>query len=193
MAGRQGFELKDLMDVVQVKNRIKDGSFTKWHDSKPYTWGPGEVVSMARGAAEWFVDRSIYGMNQGDPVMGIPAKHLYRLCIVGSPGDEGEITMAMVRERKELLDAQNMPELTRIDPATGEPMKRVYIDPRGTGAMSRSDELHRKEQAVTQKVSKAIIRQGANDIAEAVEQTGADDAEIETAVKTISGKMEARA
>lgn len=186
-------DIKELMNVVQVKNRIVNGKVRQTFDGKEFLWEPGEVKTMPRAHAEWFVEKSMYLMLPGDIDEGTPASSHYKLVILGDGRDESDLQRAEVAEVQELLDVKNMPQLQRVDPKTGEPMRRVYINPRSTGAMAKSDEVFKAEKSVVEKVSKAIIKQGANDIADAVEQTGADEKEIEQAVKTVSGRMEARA
>lgn len=186
-------DIKELMNVVVVKNRVCDGKVRQNFDGREFLWEPGGTKTMPRAHAEWFVAKSMYLMLPGDINEGTPASSHYKLVIVGDGQDESDITRETLSNVKELLDTKNMPQLTRVDPKTGEPMRRVYIDPRSTGAMAGAVARERQEEAVVERVSKAIIKQGANDIADAVEQTGADEAEIETAVKKISGRVEARA
>lgn len=160
----------ELADFVQIKNRIKDGYFRKVHNAHEEVWAPGETKTMLRVLAEWFRDRSWLKINPGDVHEGTPAKNEYRLCILGEGQDEFDITLDYVKGVKELLDVDNMPQLTRVDPKTGEPMKRVYIDPRSTGAMGKSDAQRQLDDRVRSEVTKAMVSDGAEKIAEVVAQ-----------------------
>jgi len=82
---------------------------------------------------------------------------------------------------KELLDVSNMPELTRIDPQTGKPLRRVYIDPRSTGAR---DNFAQRERAATKTVSSAIVKDAAERLADAAQ--GASEADIQAAVDELT-------
>lgn len=180
-------DITTLMDAVQVKNRIVDGMVRITFDGKQIEWAPGQSRQLPRKLAEWFVNKSLYCFYPGDVNEGLPSKAHYKLVIVGmANADESDITRAQVANVKELLDVASMPELTRIDPQTGKPMRRVYIDPRSTGANDM--ETRQAEQAATKTISSAIVKDAANKIADAA--AGASDAEIVEAVTTISGKME---
>lgn len=171
------YKIEELMDMVQVKNRIVDSPVKIVFDGKLITWAPGQVLGMPKALADWFVRKSLYLFTPGDSNYETPAVYHYKLCIVGQ-GDNTDLTIAKVAETKELLDASNMPELTRVDPATGKPMRRVYIDPRQTGANTRAADA--AERAATKKVTSAIVKAAAEEIADAA--AGASEAEVEQAV-----------
>jgi len=126
----------EIMDSVEIKNRVIDSKVRITFNGKQWEWEPGEVKRMPRKNAEWFLAKSLYLFHPGDINEGIPSKSHYKLAILGEGQDEFDLVKNDVNV-PELLDAQNMPELTRVDPATGKPMRRVYIDPRKTGAQDR--------------------------------------------------------
>ncbi len=153
-------QLSDMLDSVEVKNRVADGAVCITFDGKLVEWKPGEVKRLPRKLAEWFQAKSLYLFHPGDIVEGIPAKSHYKLAILGIGQDEFELTKAQ-SDVPELLDAQNMPELTRVDPQTGKPMRRVYIDPRSTGA---------RDQYVPKALGKAMTTEDAMALETAVQQ-----------------------
>lgn len=182
--------INEVLDMVGVKNRVVDGKSAFVFDGKQVVWEPGETKVMPKKYAMWFtLLKSLYRFQPGDTAEGIPAKYHYKLAILGTGMDESDLTKAEMANVKELLDVENMPELTRIDPQTGQPMRRVYIDPRSTGAMGQSDVARQRETAATKKVSSAIVQHAAEEIADAAQ--GASETEIVEAVKSISGRMEA--
>lgn len=179
------------MDTVQIKNRIVDGIVRITWDSKQFEWAPGQVMSMPRKLAEWFRDKSLYLFNPGDVSEGISAQSHYKLWIVGDASHEGsDLTKADLAEVKELLDVKNMPETNMIDPATGKPLRRVYIDPRSTGARDTRAKHHANEPGI-KKVSSAIVKDAAERIADAAQ--GATDQEIDAAVADLTGVGQAEA
>jgi len=175
-------KLEQMMDSVEVKNRVVDGPVKITFDGTMVEWAPGEVKRLPRKLAEWFQAKSLYSFHPGDINEGIPAKSHYKLVMLGCSQDEGDLSKLAVNEVKELLDASNMPELTRIDPTTGQPLRRVYIDPRSTGAR---DKYVAKELQATKSVSSAIVREAAEQIADAAQ--GASEQEIEAAVADMTG------
>lgn len=162
-------DINSLMDNVSVKNRIVDGIVNIVFDGKQVRWEAGQTRQMPRKLADWFQAKSLYQFNPGDVNEGIPSKSLYKLVILDAGQDESEITKAEVANVKELLDTENMPETWVVDPATGKRMRRVFIDPRSTGAR---DKYIARERQVTAKISKKIIEAGAAEIAEAAESAG---------------------
>lgn len=168
-ASKTGMTIGELMDSVQVKNRVCDGIVRITFDGKQVEWAPGEVKNLPRALAEWFQAKSLYLFNPGDINEGIPAKSHYKLAILGMGQDEDDLTKEGVNV-PELLDAQNMPELTRVDPATGKPMRRVYIDPRSTGA---------RDSSPKKALSKAMTKESAMALAQAAQTDlgGADKVE----------------
>lgn len=155
-----------MLDVVEIKNLVEDGKVRMTFDGKEYLWTEGEVKRMPRAHAEWFRAKSMFRLNPGDLNEGTTSIAEFKLAILGEGQDEKPITKAYVAGVHELLDVDHMPQLTRVDPKTGEPMRRVYIDPRSTGAMGKSDAQKRVDDTVRSEVSKAMISQGAEQIAE---------------------------
>ncbi len=152
--GKAEFNIHQLMDNCAVRNRIVDHPVRITFDSKEVKWEPGEVKTMPRALAEWFRDKSLYHFRPGDVNEGISAMSCYKLHIDGDRAHEDhDLTREEVLAVKELLDTANMPELTRIDPVTGKPLRRVYIDPRSTGAR---DNFAQRERAATKTVSSAM-------------------------------------
>lgn len=178
-------DMDELLDSVELKNRIVDGPVMLTRNSRQVIWGPGEVKRMPRKLAEWFRQKSLYQFHPGDHNEGISPKWQYKLAIVGDASqDMSQLTRAHVLEVKELLDVANMPELRRVD-KDGHLMRRVYIDPRSTGAMSTSDNQRRVEEQVMQAVSKDIVSDAAGKIADAAQH--ASESEIEDAVADLTG------
>lgn len=174
--------INQLFDTVGVKNRIVDGMVRITFDGTQIEWAPGETKQMPRKHAEWFVAKSLYLFQSGDINEGESSKSHYKLCILGGGEDETDLLREDVLAVKELLDAQNMPHLTHVDPATGKAMRRVYIDPRSTGA---SDMAQRQaEESTTKRLSSAIVRDAAERIAEAAQD--ATEADIEAAVADLT-------
>jgi len=183
---RGEFDIDALLDGVDIKNRVVDGPVFLTYNARQVKWEPGEVKRMPRALALWFQNKSMFHLNPGDYNEGIPSKIEYKLAIIGQRGeDESDITREYVLSVKELLDVQNMPQLQRIDPKTGLPMRRVYIDPRSTGGMSQSDNVRRAEEQVTRRVSSAIVHDAAEKIADAAQ--GVTEADIEAAVGELTG------
>lgn len=183
---RNDFSMEDLMDSVELKNRIMDGPVRLIRDSREIVFAPGQSVRLPRKIAEFLRHKSMFRFNPGDFNLGIQPKWEYKLAIMEDPDqDNSPLTMDYVRGVKELLDVTNMPELTRIDPSTGQPLRRVYIDPRSTGAMGTSDSVARQESQVVKKVSSAIVRDAADRIADAAQ--GTSEAEIVAAVADLTG------
>lgn len=175
----------EIVASVSLKNRVKDGSVFITRNARQQEWKPGEVKVLPRKIAEWFRDKSRFRVNPGDPNEGIPATIEYKLVIVGDGQDESDITREYVLSVKELLDVQNMPHLQRIDPKTGLPLRRVYIDPRSTGGFGQSDAARQAEERVTRAVSSDIVRAAADEIATAAQN--ASDEEILSAVAELTG------
>lgn len=175
--------IDDLLSGVKVKNRVVDARTVITHNGKAIVWEPGETKSMPRKLGEWFVYlKSLYRFNPGSSDEGIPATYSYKLCIVGDPHPETDLTKADMAKVKELLDVENMPDLVRVDTATGVQMKRVYIDPRSTGA---NDFAQRAlEQEVTKRQSSKIVKAAAAEIAEAAEKASPE--EIVAAVEDLT-------
>ena len=175
--------INDVMDTVQVKNRLVDASVRITFDGKQVVWEAGQSRSLPRKLAEWFQAKSLYCFNPGDIDEGIQAQSQYKLVIVGSGQAESDLTKADVQAVRELLDTQNMPGLARVDPTTGMLMRRVYIDPRSTGA---NDQAQRQtEERVTKGISSRIVAEAAEQIAEAAQ--GATEQEIDDAVVQMTG------
>lgn len=171
-------KINELTNAVQLKNRIVDGRVMIPFDGRPVVFEPGEVKLLPRKVAEWLRNKSLYCFNPGDVVNDIPAKSHYKLAILEDPTqDATDLTRAEVAEVKELLDRSSMPELTRVDPLTGRPMRAVYIDPRSTGAR---DTAAIRQQRATSQVSHAIVEHAAEAIAEAAQKVS--DREIDAAV-----------
>lgn len=185
MATHNSFTMEDLTDVVEVKNRVVDGPVNITYDAKPQHWEPGESKRMPRKVAEFLRHKSLFRFNPGDHNEGIPPKWEYKLAIIGDSHDESPITHAEVLAVKELLDVKNMPELTRTAP-DGHVMKRVYIDPRSTGAMGASDSQRMAEERVTRQVSSAIVSDAAGKIADAA--AGLTERDIEQAVRQVAAE-----
>jgi len=177
---------EELVNSVSIKNRVCDGSVFITRNARQQEWKPGEVKVLPRKIAEWFRDKSRFRVNPGEPNEGIPSTIEYKLVILGDGADETDITREYVLSVKELLDVANMPQLQRIDPKTGLPLRRVYIDPRSTGGMGQSDTVRRTEEAVTKAVSSDIVRAAADAIADAAQN--ASPAEIEAAVADLTGQ-----
>jgi len=177
--------MDELLESVEVRNRIVDRRVSITRNAKPVVWEPGEVKRMPRVMAEWFIElKSMYKFYPGNLDDGTPSKRHYLLTIVGDPKyDQTDLTKAEVAGQKELLDVANMPELTRVD-AQGNAMRRVYIDPRSTGAMSQSDTESAREKRVISAVSKDIVRAGAEAIADAAQNATVQ--EIEAAVADLT-------
>lgn len=175
--------IEDLLSGVEVKNRVVDGRTVITHNGKAIVWEPGEVKRMPRKLGDWFVYlKSLYRFNPGSSDEGIPATYSYKLCIIGDPHPETDLTRADLKKVQELLDVDNMPDLVRVDTATGVKMKRVYIDPRSTGA---NDFAQRAlEQEVTKRQSSKIVKAAAAEIAEAAQ--GASEGEIADAVADLT-------
>jgi len=176
-------QIGELMNIVQLKNRVIDRAVHLTYDGKHLEFKPGEVVNIARPIAEWLLNKSLYRFNPGDENQDppIPASYHYKLCILGGSTDESDLTSVDIN-RKELLDVENMPSLNRVDPTTGKTMRRVYLNPSATGAV---DNVTRNERQAQQAVSSAIIKHAAEEIAEAVQSVS--DAEIDSAVKDMAG------
>lgn len=183
MATHNSFTMDDLTDVVAIKNRIVDGPVNITYDSKPQHWDPGETKRMPRKVAEFLRHKSLFRFNPGDHNEGIPPKWDYKLAIEGDAHDESDLTHAEVLAQKELLDVRNMPELTRTG-QDGQPLRRVYIDPRSTGAMGVSDSQRMAEERVTKQVSSAIVADAAGKIADAAR--GLSEKDIEQAVRRVA-------
>jgi len=180
--GKAEFSIHQLMDNCEVRNRIIDNAVRITFDSKEVRWEPGEVKTMPRSLAEWFRDKSLYHFRPGDVNEGISAMSCYKLHITGDTAHEDhDLTKDEVNAVKELLDVSNMPELTRIDPQTGKPLRRVYIDPRSTGAR---DNFAQRERAATKTVSSAIVKDAAERLADAAQ--GASEADIQAAVDELT-------
>lgn len=181
--GKAEFSIHQLMDNQEIRNRIVDGVVRITFDSKEVRWEPGEVKTMPRALAEWFRDKSLFHFRPGDVNEGISAMSCYKLHIKGDTAHEDfDLTKDEVNAVKELLDVGNMPELTRIDPLTGKALRRVYIDPRSTGAR---DNYAARERQATKAVSSSIVRSAAEEIADAAQ--GASEAEIQSAVEDLTG------
>jgi hypothetical protein len=177
--------IDEILNSVQLKNRIEDGPVMITRNARQVRWEAGEVKTLPLKIAEWFRDKSRFRVNPGDHNEGISPTIEYKLVILGQGADETPLTREYVLSVKELLDVQNMPQLTRIDPKTGEPLRRVYIDPRSTGGMGQSDAAKQREEAVTRQVSSDIVRSAAEAIADAAQ--GASEQEIEAAVADLTG------
>ena len=176
--------IDDILSGVEVKNRVVDGKTVITYNGKSIEWGPGEIKRMPRIVGEWFVYlKSFYRLNPGNSEEGIPQTYSYRLVILGDGQDESDLTREELSKVKELLDVENMPDLVRIDPTTGKPMRRVYIDPRSTGANDYAQ--RQRERAVTKEVSSRIVTAAAVEIAAAAQQ--ASEGEIEAAVAELTG------
>ena len=185
MSNNKEENIDDMLDVVQIKNRIEDGPVMIVRNSRQVIWGPGETKSLPRKIADWFLNKSRFRVNPGDHNEGIPAKIEYKLVILNQGQDESPITREYVLSVKELLDVENMPHLQRLDPKTGLPLKRVYIDPRSTGGMSLHDQQRQLEQRVMRQVSSDIVHAAADEIADAA--VNASEQEIEAAVAELTG------
>lgn len=186
VVAKGGFDVDQLLDGVEIKNRIVDGVVKLLFDGRPVEFAPGEVKRTARKVAEFLRDKSLFCFNPGDYNDGIPPTYMRKLCILNNGEDESDLYREDVAKVRELLDVNNMPQLARVDPATGLPMRRVYIDPRSTGAMGTSDSQHTKEKQVVKETSSAIIADAAGKIVDAVKQTGVSEADIAVAVKTVA-------
>lgn len=183
-----GLDIEALTDAVQLKNRIVDGQVTITYDSHPVVWAPGQIRTLPRKVAEWFRHKSMFRFNPGDHNEGISPKWEYKLAILGdTTQDSSDLTREYVASVKELLDVENMPGLTRVD-KDGHPMRRVYIDPRSTGAMARSDAQRRVEAQATRQTSSAIVHAAAEEIADAAQS--ATPQEIEAAVAELTGQAQ---
>lgn len=180
--------IDEILNSVSIKNRVEDGPVWITRNARQVVWNPGEVKTLPLKIAEWFRDKSRFRVNPGDHNEGIPPTIEYKLVILGQGQDETPITREYVLSVKELLDVQNMPQLQRIDPKTGLPLRRVYIDPRSTGGMSNSDTARRAEEAVVKSVSSAIVRDAAERIADAAQ--GVSEGDIEAAVGKMTGAEE---
>lgn len=183
------FTMDELMDSVELKNRIEDAPVVIVRDAKEIRIAPGQSVRLPRKVAEFLRHKSLFRFNPGDYQLGIPPKWDYKLAIVGDPHDDTPLTREEVLAQKELLDVKNMPELSRTAP-DGTVLRRVYIDPRSTGAMGQSDGLAREEKGVVRKVTSGIVREAAEQIADAAVRTGVSEAEIGAAVAELTGKGE---
>lgn len=180
-----GLDIEDLTDNVQLKNRIVDGRVTVTYNSRAVIWEPGQIKTLPRKVAEWFRHKSMFRFNPGDHNEGISPKWEYKLAILeDATQDSTDLTKDYVAGVKELLDVSNMPQLTRVD-KDGHPLRRVYIDPRSTGAMSKSDVARRVEEQAVRQTSSAIVHAAAEEIADAAQ--GASDADIEAAVNELTG------
>jgi hypothetical protein len=175
--------INDVMDTVQLKNRLVDAPVRITFDGKQVVWNPGQARSLPRKLAEWFQAKSLYCFNPGDIDEGISAQSQYKLVILGSGQNEGDLTKEDVQAVRELLDTQNMPGLARVDPTTGKLMRRVYIDPRATGANDMAQ--RQAEERVTKGISSRIVAEAAEQIAEAAQH--ATEAEIDEAVVSMTG------
>lgn len=144
-----GFSMSELMDSVQVKNRVIDGSVCVIHDREPWVWGPGETKTLARKAADWFVRKSMYSMTVGDTARDIPAVRHHKLVILGSGKDESDLSdqQTMVPE---LIDRSNM---RAIDLKTGLPMKVVYIDP---NTVAGTEQIASRADSITKQTKEHI-------------------------------------
>jgi len=175
-------DINEMLSSVTVKNRVTNEAVRITFDGRLIVWQPGESKQMPRKLADWFQAKSLYLFHPGDPTdPENPQKFHYKLAILGVGQDETPLTREDVNV-PELLDAQNMPELRRVDPKTGEPMRRVYINPRSTGAR---DDFVAKERQVTKDVSSAIVKDAAERIADAA--TGVSETEIGAAVAELTG------
>lgn len=175
--------INEVMDTVQVKNRIVDAPVRITYDGKQVVWEPGQIRQLPRKLAEWFQEHSLFHFNPGDVDEGIPSKSDYKLVMLGCNQNEHDITKDDVKAVRELLDTANMPQLARVDPTTGQLMRRVYIDPRSTGANDQAQ--RRAEENVTKTLSSRIVADAAEKIAEAAQ--GASESEIESAVASMTG------
>lgn len=180
-------KIDSVLSIVTIRNRVSDGKVRITFNSKEYVWEPGETKQMPRDHAEWFRAKSLFRLNPGDLNEGIPASSEYKLSIVEDTPNEGDITKAYVENVQELLDVSNMPELMRVDPTTGKPMRRVYIDPRSTGAASTAIARERLEQTVKTKLSSAMIAEGANTMADIASKMSEE--EFESVVEELPSEV----
>lgn len=178
-AQHRQMSIDDIVDSVQVVNRVQDAPVKITFDGRTVTWQPSETKSLPRKMAEWFQHKSLYKFQPGNTLYDEPARFHYKLGIVGVTDCE-PLTFAEVN-RMEILDRDNMPP--KLDRETRQPLRTVYIDPRGTG-VSTAD-LDSKEREVKRAISGAIVRDAAEKIAEAAEQ--ASPAEIDAAVSGMVG------
>jgi hypothetical protein len=178
-------DFDEVSNPVQIKNRVCDGPVFITRNARQREWKPGQTLHLPRKVAEWFRDKSRFRVNPGDPNEGIQSTIEYKLVILGDGQDESDITREYVLSVKELLDAQNMPHLQRIDPKTGLPLRRVYIDPRSTGGFGQSDAVRQSEERVTRAVSSDIVKAAAEEIADAAQN--ASDQDIMSAVAELTG------
>ncbi len=119
--------VSELLDEVQVKNRVVDAPVTLTYDLEEITWAPGQTRHMPKKLAEWFVAKSWFKFNSDT------GKRWYKLVILGKGQDESDLTAAEVT-RPELLDRENM-RSTAFDKETGEALRPVYLDPNGVSGV----------------------------------------------------------
>lgn len=175
--------IEQIVNTVGLKNRVVDAPVKITFDGKVVEWAPGETKMLPRKYSEWFQHKSLYKFHPGDTTFGEPSRFYYKLCIVGE-GDQSDLTYAETNVQ-ELLDVSNMPDLVRVDPATGKPMRRVYIDPRSTGASS--SQVDRQEAQAQRATSEAIKADAVETITQAASQLS--EAEIDAQVDQLRREL----
>lgn len=165
MAKDRGFNVKDLMDTVKLKNRVVDAPVTIIHNCEEYTFGPGEVRQMPRKLAQWLLRKGWYRWIAANTAIGRKAQILNKLVILGEGKDETDLYV-------DDTDALTLVPVTKIDPQTGKPLRMVAINPADTGADSAEMALMERDRQVSAQIREAVQNDAAEKITRSARENG---------------------
>lgn len=172
MAKERGFTAKDLMDNVQLKNRVVDAPVTILHNKEEYTWQPGEVRSMPRKLAQWMLRKGWYKWIAGNTALGRRPEILNKLVILNTGKDESDLRVTET-------DALTLVPITKIDPTTGKALRMVAINPTETGADSAEMALAQRDAQVRETIKKAVTADAAAKIEKAADEANLQPEQVE--------------
>jgi hypothetical protein len=167
MAKDKGFTVKDLMDTVKIKNRVVDAPVVIVHNKEEYAFGPGEVKSMPRKLAQWMLRKGWYKWIAANTALGRKAQILNKLVILGTGKDETDLHV-------QDTEALTLVPITKIDPATGKPLRMVAINPGDTGADTAEMALMERDRQVNAKLREAVTNDVAEKITRSAQENGID-------------------